>query len=172
MISYELNLRCQVDLINLQSNIDDEHKFIMVYKDHLSKFVQLQPLKTKRDEEVAYHVLPIFLTFGTPAVLQSDNNKEFSSQVISKICTMWKDVRTADGKPHHSLTQDSVERTNQDIDNMLTAWMNDNDINKWSEYPLLNLPRTLHTTKEYAKVLMKPRVALKQKRGIASSFFG
>nr|XP_012137514.1 PREDICTED: uncharacterized protein LOC105662085 [Megachile rotundata] len=78
MVTSDLNSRCQVDLIELQSNRDGEYKFIMVYQDHLTKFVQLQPLKTKRAEEVA-------------------------------------------------------------------------------------LPRTLHTTKEYAKVLMKPCLALKQK---------
>ncbi|GFV16412.1 hypothetical protein TNCV_1525581 [Trichonephila clavipes] len=74
---------------------------------------------------------------------------------------MWKDVKTVDGKPRQ--TQGPVERANQDIQNMLTAWMNDNDINKLPEDSLFNLPRALHTTKEHAKVLMKPRLALKQK---------
>ncbi|GFX84393.1 KRAB-A domain-containing protein 2 [Trichonephila clavipes] len=57
MISSTLNSRFQVDLIDLQSNGDDENNFIMVYQDHLTKFVQLRPLKTKRAEEVAYKVL-------------------------------------------------------------------------------------------------------------------
>ncbi|GFW13428.1 KRAB-A domain-containing protein 2 [Trichonephila clavipes] len=70
-----------VDMIDQQSNRDGKYKFIMVYQDHLTKFVQLRPLKTKRAEEVAYHVLSIFLTFGTPAILQSDNGREFSNQV-------------------------------------------------------------------------------------------
>ena len=41
MISSELNSRCQIDLIDLQSNSDGEYKFIMMYQDHLTKFVQL-----------------------------------------------------------------------------------------------------------------------------------
>ncbi|GFT52843.1 SCAN domain-containing protein 3 [Trichonephila clavipes] len=98
MISSELNSRYQVDLIDLLSNRDGEYKFIMVYQDHLIKFVQLRPLKTKRAEEIAYHVLSIFLTFGAPAILQSDNGREFSNQVISEICTMWKDVKIVHGK--------------------------------------------------------------------------
>ncbi|GFV16463.1 KRAB-A domain-containing protein 2 [Trichonephila clavipes] len=56
MISYELNSRYQVDLIDLQSNRDGEYKFLMAYEDHLTKFVQLRPLKTKRAEELAYHI--------------------------------------------------------------------------------------------------------------------
>ncbi|CAH2245620.1 KRAB-A domain-containing 2-like [Pelobates cultripes] len=37
------------------------------------------------------------------------------------------------GKPRHSQSQGSVERANQDIENMLTTWMADNQTNKWSE---------------------------------------
>ncbi|GFW97727.1 histone-lysine N-methyltransferase SETMAR [Trichonephila clavipes] len=60
-----------------------------------------------------------------------NNGREFSNQVISKICAMWKDdVTVVHGKPRHSQTQGSVERANQDIQNILTAWMNDNDTNK------------------------------------------
>ena len=88
MVSSELNSRCQDDLIDLQSNSDGEYKFIMVYQDYLTKFVQLRPLKTKRAEEVAHYVLRIFLTFGALAILQSDYGREFSNQVISELYAM------------------------------------------------------------------------------------
>ncbi|GFT03952.1 SCAN domain-containing protein 3 [Trichonephila clavipes] len=86
-----------------------ECKFIMMYQYQLTKFVQLRPLKTKRSEEVAYHVLSIFLTFGAAVILQSDNGKEFSNQIISEICAMLKDIKIVHGKPRHSQTQGSVE---------------------------------------------------------------
>ncbi|XP_035221079.1 KRAB-A domain-containing protein 2-like [Stegodyphus dumicola] len=105
MISSELNSGCQVDLIDLQSNRDGEYKFIMVYQDHLTKFVQLRPSKSKRAEEVAYHILVIFLTIGAPEILQSDNDREFSNQVISEICAMWKVIKIVHGKPRHANTR-------------------------------------------------------------------
>ena len=37
----EMNSRCQVDLIHMQSNPDRDMKFILVYQDHLTKFVLL-----------------------------------------------------------------------------------------------------------------------------------
>ncbi|XP_055924454.1 KRAB-A domain-containing protein 2-like [Argiope bruennichi] len=171
MISSELNSRCQVDLIDLQSNSDGEYKFIMVYQDHLTKFVQLRPLKTKRAEEVAYHVLPIFLTFGAPAILQSDNGREFSNQVISEICAMWKDVKIVHGKLRHSQTQGSVERANQDIQNMLTAWMNDNNTNKWSEgLPFVQFAKNTTYREGIRQSPYEAMFGIKAKRGIASSF--
>ncbi|GFU40552.1 KRAB-A domain-containing protein 2 [Trichonephila clavipes] len=67
---------------------------------------------------------------------------------------MWKDVKMVHGKPRHSQTQGSVERANQDIQNMLSAWMDDNDTSKWLE----GLPFV-----QFAQVLMKPCLALNQK---------
>jgi hypothetical protein len=170
MVSSELNSRCQVDLIDLQSHRDGDYVFIMVYQDHLTKFVQLRPLKSKRAEEVAYHLLNIFLTFGAPAILHSDNGREFSNRVISELCAMWKDVKIVHGKPRHSQTQGSVERANQDIQNMLTAWMQDNDSNKWSEgLPFVQFAKN---TTYHEGIRQSPYEALfgvKPKRGIASS---
>lgn len=84
MIFKELNSRCQADLIGMQSNPDGDYKFILNYQDHLTKFILLRPLKSKRAEEVAYQLLDIFTIIGAPSVLQSDNGKEFSNQIVNK----------------------------------------------------------------------------------------
>ena len=84
LIFKEFNSRCQVDLIDMQSNPDGKYKFILSYQDHLTKFILLRALETKRAEEVAYELLDIFTTIGAPSVLQSDNGGEFVNQVISE----------------------------------------------------------------------------------------
>jgi len=129
----EMNSRCQIDLIDLQTNPDGNYKFILVYQDHFTKFVILRALKTKRAAEVAYHLLDIFTTFGAPNILHSDNGREFCNQVIENLCSMWPDVKIVHGKPRHSQSQGSVERANQDIENMLGTWMETNQLSKWSE---------------------------------------
>ena len=48
----EMNSRCQVDLIDMQSNPDRDMKFILVYQDHLTKFVLLPSLQCIRTDEV------------------------------------------------------------------------------------------------------------------------
>ncbi|XP_028040732.1 KRAB-A domain-containing protein 2-like isoform X1 [Bombyx mandarina] len=105
----------------------------MVYQDHLTKFVVLRPLKTKRAEEVAHTLLDIFTLLGAPAILQSDNGREFSNRIIDNLKTYWPTLKIIHGKPRHSQSQGSVERANQDIENMLTTWMQDNDNSHWSE---------------------------------------
>jgi len=39
---------------------------------------------------------------------------------------MWDGVKIVHGKPRHSQTQGSIERANQDIQNLLRAWMYEN----------------------------------------------
>lgn len=129
----EMNSRCQVDLIDFQTQPDGKFKFIMVYQDHLTKFILLRPLESKRAEEVAYHLNDIFLTFGAPCILQSDNGREFVNRVILEMTSLWPELKIVHGKPRHSQSQGSVERANQDVENMLSAWMNDSNTTKWSE---------------------------------------
>ena len=60
IISTDINSRYQVDLIDLQSQPDDDFKFILNYQDHLTKFVLLRPFYTKTAMEVAQQVIEIF----------------------------------------------------------------------------------------------------------------
>lgn len=133
IIHSEMNSRCQVDLIDMQSQQDNGFKFIMVYQDHLTKFVLLRSLQSKRAEEVAFQLTDIFLTFGAPCILHSDNGREFVNAVINEVMTYWPEVKLVHGKPRHSQSQGSVERANQDIEKMLAAWMQDNDTTHWSK---------------------------------------
>lgn len=129
-----MNSRCQIDLIDMQAQPDGNYKFILVYQDHLTKFVNLRPLSNKRAEEVAYVLLDTYIyIFGAPAILQSDNGREFSNKIVEELCSMWKDLKIVHGKSRHSQSQGSVERANQDIENMLGTWLQDNKTKKWSE---------------------------------------
>ncbi|XP_060857765.1 KRAB-A domain-containing protein 2-like [Metopolophium dirhodum] len=128
----ELNSRCQIDLIDMQSQPDAQFKFILNYQDHLTKFVLLRPLQTKRAEEVASHLLDIFLTFGAPVLLHSDNGREFVNSVITELTGLWPELKIVHGKPRHSQSQGSVERANQDVERMLASWMTDNKSTNWS----------------------------------------
>ena len=107
------------------------HKWIMVYQDHLTKFCVLRPLSSKRAAEVAYQLVDIFLLIGAPHILQSDNGSEFTASVITELKELWTDLLMVHGKPRHPQSQGSVERLNCDIKDMLIAWMGDNSSTDW-----------------------------------------
>lgn len=83
-----MNSRCQIDLIDMQAQPDGDYKFICVYQDHLTKFVILRPRRHKSAEAVANVLLDIFTLFGAPAILQSDNGREFVNKIISELYTV------------------------------------------------------------------------------------
>lgn len=125
------NSRAQIDLIDMQSQSINNYRFIMNYQDHLTKFVLLKPLKTKRAEEIAYNLMEIYTTFGAPAILHSDNGREFVNSVINELHTMWGDVKIVHGKPRHSQSQGSIERANRDVEDMLATWMAETNSTDW-----------------------------------------
>jgi hypothetical protein len=45
---------------------------------------------------------------------------------------MWPELVIVHGKHRHPQSQGSIERSNWDIHDMLTAWMRNNESNKWS----------------------------------------
>lgn len=90
-------------------------------------------MKTKTAEEVAYQLMDIFWLFGAPFILQSDNGREFSNKVIQNLVQMWPGMKLVHGIPRHSQSQGFVERSNQDLRDMLVTWMSDNESKQWSQ---------------------------------------
>ncbi|XP_067134166.1 KRAB-A domain-containing protein 2-like [Centruroides vittatus] len=125
----EMNSRCQVDLIDMQMQEDHGFKFIMVYQDHLTKFVLLRALQSKRAVEVAHQLTDIFSIFGAPCILHSNNGREFVNSVVDELASFWPECKLVHGKPRHSQSQESA---NQDIEKMLASWMHDNNTTNWS----------------------------------------
>ena len=97
ILSKDLTSRGQVDLIDMQATAHRNSQWSMVYQDHFTKFCILRPLTTKRATEVAMHLLDIFLLFGAPAILQSDNGSEFTSHVITELKVVWPDLTIVHG---------------------------------------------------------------------------
>lgn len=116
----------------MQSQVDGPYKWIMNYQDHCSKFVVLRPLHSKRAAEVAAALCDIFLTFGAPMILQSDNGREFVAEVVSELKLVWPELCIVHGRPRHPQSQGSIERSNQDVTPMIQCWCKDNETSRWS----------------------------------------
>ena len=105
ILTNEFSSRGQVDLIDMQSLPSGKFKWIMVYQDHLTKFCIIRALSSKRASEVAYQLMDIFLMFGAPQVLQSDNGSEFTAAVVKELMELWTELVIVHGKPRHPQSQ-------------------------------------------------------------------
>jgi len=105
VLSHYMNSRCQVDLIDMQSEPDGYYRFIMNYQGYLAKFTILRPLKSKTAMEVACQLMDIFCMFGAPFILQSDNGSEIANKIIQNLADVWPGMKLVHGKPRHSQGQ-------------------------------------------------------------------
>ena len=104
----------------------------MHVRDHFSKFSWAYPLKSKCASEVAEHLADQFCTYGPARILQSDNGREFTAQVISDLKTIWPELVIIHGRPRHPQSQgciEHVERANGDLQSKLGKWMDQNGDN-------------------------------------------
>ncbi|XP_050056210.1 KRAB-A domain-containing protein 2-like [Aphis gossypii] len=105
----------------------------MNYQDHATKYLYLRPLTSKRTTEIAHEFLKNFLEQGAPQILQFDNGREFTAKIIEELAELWPECKIVHGRPRHPQSQGSVERSNQDVENMLrTCTVVDNKSTKWS----------------------------------------
>ena len=89
-----LDERGQVDLVDMQTFKDGNYRYMLHYIEYLLKFHVIRPLQRKTATEDANQLLLIFLDFGAPHILQSDNGREFTGQVIQEFSTLWSSPKS------------------------------------------------------------------------------
>lgn len=78
-------------------------------------------------------MLDLFCIFSARFTLQSDNGLEFSHIIIQNLAEMRPGMWLVNGKPRYSQSQGSMERSNQDVRDMLVSRIADFKNRKWSE---------------------------------------
>ena len=161
IVSLGFGARAQVDLIDIQKLLNDYKvadkrcRFVLNYHDHYSKFCILRGLRNKKAPTIVDQLKEIFLTFGAPKILQTDNGGEFINGILADFLqNNWPDLTHVKGSPYHPQSQGSVERANGDVKRMLRSALaqnyedrdidnddyNDNEISNIDKDEKINLP--------------------------------
>ena len=135
ILSTQFGERGQMDLIDMRRHSSGgEYQYIFHYQDHFTKFSILKPLRSKRAEEVAARLFEIFVAFGAPKILQSDNGNEFVGAPVKEMMRgYWPATQLVHGAPRYPQSQGSVERANGVVENMLRCLARDSEVDDWSE---------------------------------------
>ncbi|XP_050305084.1 KRAB-A domain-containing protein 2-like [Anthonomus grandis grandis] len=96
------------------------------------KYKKVAEHYSKKAVEVTKELLNIFLNFGAPIVLQSDNGREFTANIIKKLGCLWPALVLVNVTPRYPQSQESVERGNCVVKESLVAWMQDHNSSSWS----------------------------------------
>ena len=131
IISLGFMTRLQIDLVDMRTRPDGEFKWIMHCRDHFSKYSWGYAFPTKDAWYVAENLLQLFFQFGSCKILQSDNGKEFTAQIIKDLKKMWPGLVIVNGRPRHPQSQGLVERGNSTLCDILGKFLQDRNTNHW-----------------------------------------
>ncbi|XP_046626230.1 zinc finger protein 135-like [Neodiprion virginianus] len=137
-----IDSRCQVDIIDMRSDQVLDYKFILVYEDQASKFVILRPLRSKDMNAVVTELFDILTIIGPPRVLQSGNGREFASEIVHELRSLWTDLLMV-----HGNVQMSTTSTKRDFTKLLKTWLVQNPGKTWHDglkFVQINENTTLH----------------------------
>ena len=103
-----------IDLLQLTPSRQGS-RYLLVTVDHFSRYTVLSPLANKTAEAVAHALITqVFLKFGPPRTILSDNGREFKNELLSEICRQFN-VKQAFVKAYHPASNGLVERANRKI---------------------------------------------------------
>lgn len=139
----ELYSRGQVDILEATAEPNEEFKFLMVYRDFVSKFIHLKPLRVTNVEDTVHALLDIFLVFGAPNILQSKNGMPVTMPICRRVSTIRPEIKIVAGES--SVSQEFTGKSNQDILRKLNEWLRLNKHSKWQE-GLKFVQHSLNTT--------------------------
>lgn len=126
----ELYSRGQMDILDVTTVAGEPYKYLMVYRNLVTKFIHLKPLKTISIDESVDALLEIFLVFGAPNILQSKNGINVTKQVCRRMYLAFPDIKVVSGEATQNKNY-FVGQSNDDILKMLRDWYKQNSSLKW-----------------------------------------
>jgi len=127
--------RLQIDLKEFEyyEEDNDGYKYLLTVVDHFSGFPWAFPLFNKTAEEVASHLIELFMVFGPPGFLHSDNGGEFVNGVMDELERIFS-FKPAHGKAYNPREQGLVEKFNGTISNTLSKMIFERKSNRWIDF--------------------------------------
>ena len=109
------------------------NRYILVFKDSLTRYTELCPVPSREAKYVAKALLERIITnHSTPSILITDSAAEFKSQFFLELCKLWR-IKKANITIYHPSSNSLVERENRNIENYLRNYVNSNH-NDWDKY--------------------------------------
>lgn len=125
--------RIGIDTIGPFVTSDNGDKYILIGVDYLTKYIFMKAVPKKSAEQVANFIYEkIILEQGCPAIILTDNGKEFNNEMVKNLCEKMN-INKKFSSPYRPQTNGLVERTNKTIIGIL-AKNAYNEKTKWDKY--------------------------------------
>jgi hypothetical protein len=106
--------RVGVDILGPLPPTADGNKYILVFSDYFTKWVEAIPIKNQEATTIADALLEFITRFGIPGEIHSDQGRQFISRIFDQVCARLGIVKTRTA-PYHPQSDGMVERFNRTL---------------------------------------------------------
>jgi len=140
--------RVAVDIMGPWPTTSRGNRFIVIYQDYFSNWIEVFPLARHTAVDVASILVNEVITrYGVPLKLHSDQGREFESTLFQEMCRLWniKKTHTAAYTPW---SNGKLERVNQTVRTMVKHYVNSarDDWDRWLPQLRMAYNFTVHDT--------------------------
>ena len=138
------------------------NKHLLVVMDHFTKWCEVFPTTDQTAQTVAEILVSrVFSRFGPPAVLHSDQGRNFESTLMKEICNLMG-IHKSRTTAYHPQCDGLVERQNRTFQDMLSVFVSQNrdDLDLWVDIAVYAYNTSSHESTGYSPYeLVSGRVA-------------
>ena len=140
--------RVAVDVMGPWPTTTKGRRFILIYQDYFSNWIELFALR-RHDAVTVANVLvnEVMSRYGVPQMIHSDQGREFESALYQEVCQMWNIKKTITA-PYTPWSNGKLERVNQMVKTMVKHYV-DSSHCTWDRFlPFLRMAYnfTVHDT--------------------------
>jgi hypothetical protein len=124
--------RIAVDILGELLITKSENRYILVIADYYTKWTESFAMPNMEVRTVANIIVEeVICRLGVPAVIHSDQGRQFESKLFTEMCSLLGITKTRT-TPYHPQSDGMVERFNRTLTTMLSNFVDDNH-SDWDE---------------------------------------
>jgi hypothetical protein len=122
-----------VDIVGPFSCTEEGHKYILTCQDNLSKFLVAEPLRNQTAEEVSEALTHrVFLVYGIPNIILTDQGSNFMSEVFKGICKLFR-IEKLNTVAYRPESIGALERSHKTLVTYLRSYV-DSKLTSWDQW--------------------------------------
>jgi hypothetical protein len=122
-----------LDIVGPLPCTEEGHKYILTCQDNLSKYLIPEPLINQTAEEISESIVHrIFLIYGIPNIIVTDQGSNFMSEIFKGVCKLFR-IEKLNTVAYHPESNGVLERSHKTLVTYLKSYIDSipSDWNRW-----------------------------------------
>jgi hypothetical protein len=144
--------KLSLDIVGPLPCTEEGHKYILTCQDNLSKYLIAEPLRNQTVEEVSVALTHrVFLVYGIPGVILTDQGSNFMSEVFKGICKLFE-IEKLNTVAYHPESNCALKRSHKTLVTYLRSYVDSkpSSWHQWLPFACFMFNTTPHSITHYS----------------------